>query len=84
MLIKCKANFASSVSTQFGFYGPEGEPQRRIKNGQEFQFQYDDKKHKIEKRDDSHFIGSWIEVLEIPKRKPGPKPAEEKIASVNN
>ena len=73
MLIKCRAKFAPSVSTQFGFYGPEGEPQRRIKNDQEFMFDFDEKKHEIK----DGFISSWIEVLEMPKKKPGPKRAKK-------
>ena len=82
MLIKCKARFAENINTQFGFYGPEGQAQRRIKNNEEFMFDFDEKKHKIVERGGESYIGSWIQVLDKPKKKPGPKKVE--TLSVDN
>ena len=68
--IKCRAYFAANNDSQFGFYGAKGEPHRRIKNGEEFSYFYDeDSPPKIEKKGDMNLIGSWIEVLELPRRR---------------
>ena len=70
MRIKCRAYFPINSNNQFGFYGLPNEPQRRIKGGEEFYFEYNDKNkaHKICEVDGRNMIGSWVEVLEMPKK----------------
>ena len=69
MRIKCRAYFPENADTQFGFYGLPGEAHRRIKSGEEFLFEYDESRHAINEIDGLKIIGSWVEVLEMPKRK---------------
>lgn len=71
--LKCRAFFEENNPTQFGFYGPKGEACRRYKNGDLFDYKYEESPPTIEQRDGREFIGSWIEVLEKPRKKPGPK-----------
>lgn len=73
--LKCQGFFEENNPSQFGFYGPKGRASVRIKHGQPFDYEYDEKSPPdIVERDGRHMIGSWIEVLEKPKKKPGPKP----------
>lgn len=88
--IKCRGFFPENSATHFGFYGPKEQAQRRIRHEEEFLYEYDPENlPKIEAREipfemennetgyeERHFIGTWIEVLEMPKKKPGPKPKE--------
>ena len=71
MRIRCRAFFPANGESTFGVYGLPQEPDRRIYDGEEFQFEYDEDKHQIryDKKLDKYFIGSWVEVLDPPQKK---------------
>lgn len=66
--VRVKANCPEG---KFLFYAPKGEPGRRYRDGEIFNFEYDDSRP-IEKQ-----ISKWMDLMEKPKGKPGPKPKTE-------
>ena len=62
--VKVRAHFKSEG--EFGFYGTQ-----RRKNGDEFYLEYEDEEDLQRK------LGSWLTVVDKPKKKPGPKPKSQ-------
>lgn len=72
MRLKCQAVFEANNPIKFGFYGPKGEPSRRIKHGEIFYYECDSLPELKEVNGDL-YIAKWIKLLDKPKKKPGPK-----------
>jgi hypothetical protein len=83
MLLRVKAKFARAQ--EYGFYHAPGDPGRRYRDGETFNFFFDESKtdRKGNKIPLEKQLGSWMVLLDEPKKKPGPKKKEGSLEALN-